>query len=73
MKIFDHVTVCKELEESGHFEWMDMSTDEDEHSIEMHLPFIAKVMERFAQKNTFKSKRHFPIYEIHGNQKSIQI
>lgn len=26
---------------------MKMSTDEDEHSIEMHLPYIAKVMERW--------------------------
>lgn len=26
---------------------MDMKTDEDEHSIEMHLPYIAKVMEDF--------------------------
>ena len=27
---------------------MDVRTDEDEHSIEMHLPYIAKVMERLA-------------------------
>lgn len=26
---------------------MDMNTDEDEHSIEMHLPYIAKVMEEW--------------------------
>jgi predicted class III extradiol MEMO1 family dioxygenase len=25
---------------------MGMHTDEDEHSLEMHLPYIAKVMER---------------------------
>lgn len=34
-----------ELEKTGKFTWMDMDTDEDEHSIEMHLPYIAKVME----------------------------
>jgi predicted class III extradiol MEMO1 family dioxygenase len=28
------------------FEMMDLRTDEEEHSIEMHLPYIAKVMER---------------------------
>lgn len=39
------VAVNKELEETGHFEWMDMQTDEEEHSIEMQLPYIAKVME----------------------------
>ncbi|XP_028176582.1 protein MEMO1-like [Ostrinia furnacalis] len=26
---------------------MDVQTDEDEHSIEMHLPYIAKVMEEY--------------------------
>ena len=28
------------------FETMSVQVDEDEHSIEMHLPYIAKVMER---------------------------
>lgn len=37
--------VNAELEKTQHFSWMDMKTDEDEHSIEMHLPYIAKVME----------------------------
>lgn len=37
--------VNSELEKTGQFSWMDMKTDEDEHSIEMHLPYIAKVME----------------------------
>nr|CAI5867676.1 unnamed protein product [Callosobruchus analis] len=36
---------------TGQFEWMDLDTDENEHSIEMHLPYIAKVMENF--KNQF--------------------
>ncbi|TPX33856.1 hypothetical protein SmJEL517_g03397 [Synchytrium microbalum] len=33
------------LKETGHFEDMDVDVDEDEHSIEMHLPYIYKVME----------------------------
>lgn len=37
--------VYSELYSSGHFESMSVQTDEDEHSIEMHLPYIAKVME----------------------------
>ncbi|XP_011211727.1 protein MEMO1 [Bactrocera dorsalis] len=41
-----------ELEKTGHFSWMDMKTDEDEHSIEMHLPYIAKVMEDFKDQFT---------------------
>uniref|UniRef100_D3TP51 Putative dioxygenase n=1 Tax=Glossina morsitans morsitans TaxID=37546 RepID=D3TP51_GLOMM len=45
------IEVNAELEKTGHFSWMDMKTDEDEHSIEMHLPYIAKVMEEF--KNQF--------------------
>lgn len=40
-----------ELEMTGQFEWMDVHTDENEHSIEMHLPYIAKVMEEY--KNQF--------------------
>ncbi|XP_037954614.1 protein MEMO1 isoform X2 [Teleopsis dalmanni] len=41
-----------ELEKTGAFSWMDAKTDEDEHSIEMHLPFIAKVMENFKDQFT---------------------
>ncbi|XP_046849866.1 protein MEMO1-like [Xenia sp. Carnegie-2017] len=37
--------VNEELMESGLFEVMNINTDEDEHSIEMQLPYIAKVME----------------------------
>ncbi|KAH3859385.1 protein MEMO1-like [Dreissena polymorpha] len=35
----------EELYASGPFETMSISTDEDEHSIEMQLPYIAKAME----------------------------
>ncbi|XP_033733789.1 protein MEMO1-like [Pecten maximus] len=38
--------INQELYATGKFETMKLSTDEDEHSIEMHLPYIAKVMER---------------------------
>ncbi|GAA5871359.1 hypothetical protein JCM16303_000730 [Sporobolomyces ruberrimus] len=34
-----------ELHKTGKFEWMDRATDEEEHSIEMHLPYIRKVFE----------------------------
>lgn len=34
-----------DLEKTGKFSWMEIQTDEDEHSIEMHLPYVAKVME----------------------------
>jgi len=42
--------VYSELYATGLFEEMTVSTDEDEHSIEMQLPYIAKVMERFGSK-----------------------
>lgn len=49
-------TVNNELMATGEFERMSKKTDEEEHSIEMHLPYIAKVME---------SKRgHFTIVPI---------
>lgn len=41
-----------ELEESRQFTWMNMKVDEDEHSIEMQLPFIAKVMETWKDQFT---------------------
>ncbi|XP_034839110.1 protein MEMO1 isoform X1 [Maniola hyperantus] len=42
-----YFSVYAELEATRQFEWMDVQTDEDEHSIEMHLPYIAKVMEEY--------------------------
>lgn len=44
--------IYAELESTGHFERMNMTVDEDEHSIEMHLPYIAKVMEDYKDKFT---------------------
>ena len=38
--------VNKELYDTGKFELMNQKTDEDEHSIEMQLSYVAKVMER---------------------------
>ncbi|KAI8054438.1 MEMO1-like protein [Syncephalis plumigaleata] len=37
--------VIEELKKTGQFEVMSESTDEDEHSIELHLPYIYKIME----------------------------
>ncbi|PSN42752.1 Protein MEMO1 [Blattella germanica] len=44
--------VYVDLEATGQFEWMNMSVDEDEHSIEMHLPYVAKVMEDYKDSYT---------------------
>lgn len=41
-----------ELEKTGKFTRMDMNTDEDEHSIEMHLPYVAKVMREWVLEPT---------------------
>lgn len=40
------LSVYNELENSGPFERINIGVDEDEHSIEMTLPYIAKVMEQ---------------------------
>jgi len=37
-------SVNEDLNASGLFEWMTKAIDEDEHSIEMQLPYISKVM-----------------------------
>ncbi|XP_072023601.1 LOW QUALITY PROTEIN: protein MEMO1-like [Amphiura filiformis] len=39
--------ICSELVKTGHFQKMNKSVDEDEHSIEMHLPYVAKVFENY--------------------------
>ena len=44
---------------TGQFEWMDLDTDENEHSIEMHLPYIAKVMEKWVFVSTHAYRLHF--------------
>lgn len=44
--------IVAELDATKEFQWMDLKTDEDEHSIEMHLPYIAKVMEDYKDQFT---------------------
>lgn len=39
-------STTEELRKTGHFSEMDRDTDEDEHSLEMHLPYIRKVFEK---------------------------
>lgn len=39
------LTVIEELKATGKFELMDIRVDEAEHSMEMHLPYLAKVFE----------------------------
>jgi len=43
--------INEELLATGDFEVMSLEADEDEHSIEMHLPYVAKVMQ--SQKDNF--------------------
>lgn len=42
---YDLLAAIEELQQTGKFDTMSKSTDEDEHSIEMHLPYIRKVFE----------------------------
>jgi len=43
------VLAIKELKGTGYFEWMSHSQDEDEHSIEMHLPYVRKVFQGYSE------------------------
>jgi len=48
-------TVYDELRATGRFEDMDLSVDEAEHSMEMHLPYLAKVFQGYVNYQfTFK-------------------
>ncbi len=40
-------TTIDELYATGAFEWMQKSVDEEEHSIEMQLPYIYKMMQGY--------------------------
>jgi hypothetical protein len=37
----------EELKKTGKFSGMELGTDEDEHSIEMHLPYVRKIFEEY--------------------------
>ncbi|KAI9785439.1 MAG: hypothetical protein M1816_000409 [Peltula sp. TS41687] len=50
----DRDTVA-ELHRTGKFEWMSLGADEAEHSLEMHLPYIYKMLSR-----TFPSPAQYP-------------
>lgn len=39
--------VNEELKATGKFELMDLRVDEAEHSMEMHLPYLAKVFQGY--------------------------
>eukprot|EP00842_Homolaphlyctis_polyrhiza_P000767 jgi/Hompol1/1691/HPOL_001423-RA len=41
---FSTCSVVRELHATGKFKTMSLKTDEDEHSIEMHLPYVHKIM-----------------------------
>lgn len=38
--------ITRQLFETGKFQWMSQQTDEDEHSLEMHLPYIYKILSK---------------------------
>lgn len=40
--------MIEELKATGKFELMDIRVDEAEHSMEMHLPYLAKVFEGYS-------------------------
>ncbi|KAL6523889.1 hypothetical protein OROMI_030984 [Orobanche minor] len=42
--------VNEELRALGKFDWMDLHDDEAEHSMEMHLPYLAKIFQGFSVK-----------------------
>jgi hypothetical protein len=39
-------TITAELHKTGQFDWMTQDVDEDEHSLEMHLPYIYKMLSK---------------------------
>lgn len=48
---FSYLLVIEELKATGKFEMMDHQVDEAEHSMEMHLPYLARVFHGFVLIN----------------------
>lgn len=46
-----YLLVNEELKATGKFELMDLRVDEAEHSMEMHLPYLARVFHGFVLIN----------------------
>jgi predicted class III extradiol MEMO1 family dioxygenase len=49
--LMDGIAVYQELRATGKFEEMSLSVDEEEHSMEMHLPYLAKVFKGYVCVN----------------------
>ena len=47
------ILAIDELRKTGVFSDMNIDTDEDEHSIEMHLPYVRKVFEGSVCRKAF--------------------
>lgn len=43
------VSVIKELDTTGHFEHVKGAVDEDEHSLEMHVPYIRHIFKGYVR------------------------
>jgi predicted class III extradiol MEMO1 family dioxygenase len=47
----NRLKAIEELRATGKFTDMSIETDEDEHSIEMHLPYVRKIFEGYVAEN----------------------
>ena len=50
------ILAIDELRKTGVFSDVNIDTDEDEHSIEMHLPYVRKVFEGSVRRKAFDGK-----------------
>lgn len=48
-----YIAVYEELKTTGKFEDMNIDVDEAEHSMEMHLPYLAKVFHGYTDTSIF--------------------
>jgi len=49
--LFTRHVAIHELKATGKFESVGISADEDEHSIEMHLPYVRKIFQGYGLPN----------------------
>lgn len=62
-RVSDSAIVIDELHETGKFRWMSQTVDEDEHSLEMHLPFTYKVFEEYVHIMSGQTDHSQPVQQ----------
>lgn len=70
---YESFAAIEELKKTGKFSEMELSTDEDEHSIEMHLPYVRKIFEGYVRHSVLLLDAHksYETTQSHHQERNI--